>query len=111
MIANRTGFEQTNEALWISKDPSAVLTYAFDWSEWLEAGDELSSATYSVVARRNDPEPILITRQGIEGTDQTYVELSGGQVDKTYIVSVAINTVQGLTDARQFRVRVESRSA
>ena len=111
MIANRTGFEATNEALWISKDPAAKLVYEFDWSEWLDAGDELITADYAVVARRNDPEPILITRSGIDGTDKTFVELSGGQADKVYIVTVTISTSNGLIDARQFRIRVENRSA
>ena len=110
-MTNRTGFEQTNEALWISKDPVAVLVYTFDWSDWLSPGDSINNAEYTVVARRNDPEPINIVRSGIASGNLTYVELSGGQTDKTYIVTVTVQTAEGITDAREFRVKVINRSA
>jgi len=44
------------------------------------------------------------------GTD-TYVELSGGQADKTYIVTSKITTANGLVDRRHFRLNVVNRSA
>lgn len=110
MAINRTGFEVTNTGLQISKDPQAQLTYTFDWSNWLETGDGLSTVSYSAAARRNDPTPIVIESSGISG-NTTYVELSGGQADKTYIITCAVTTTDGLTDRRNFRVLVENRSA
>lgn len=108
----RTGFEQTNTALVIDKDVEAQLTYTFDWSEWLESGDTIASTTYTVAARRNDPTPLVIENSGVVSNDtKTYVELSGGQVDKVYIVTCAITTSNGYTDRRNFRVEVKARSA
>ena len=110
MAVNRTGFDQTSYGLNIEKDVEAQLIYTFDWSTWLDTGDTVATVEYSVAARRNDPAPIAIESQGIDG-DNTYVELSGGAEDKTYIVTCKITTSDGLVDRRNFRVNVEARSA
>ena len=105
-----TGFEVINQNLWITKDPEAQLTYTFEWNEWLPTGDALDTAVYSIAARVNDPDPLLIHTSGIQGT-KTYVELKNGQLGKTYIVTVKVTTDDGLIDARNFRVKIENRSA
>jgi hypothetical protein len=110
MAINRAGFEKTSTGLEITKDPQAQMTYTFNWSQWLETGDGISTATYTVAARRNDPTPPTIESQGVSG-DQTYVELSGGQVDRTYIVTCKVTTDNGLIDRRNFRVKVVDRVA
>lgn len=108
----RTGFEQTNSALVIDKDVEAQLTYTFDWSEWLESNDTISAIEYTVAARRNDPTPLVIENSGIiNDNTKTFVELSGGQVDKTYIVTCKITTTDGYIDRRNFRIEVKARSA
>ena len=110
--ANRTGFEPTANALWISKDVEAQLTYTFDWSQWLEGNDTISAVEYTVAARRNDPTPIVIENQGTaNNATKTFVELSGGQEDKAYIVTCKVTTTNGLVDRRNFRVQVEARTA
>lgn len=110
MAINRTGFDQTSTGLEIVKDTEAQLIYTFDWSEYLATGDSLSTAVYSVAARRNDPTPVVIESEGITG-DKTYVELSGGQDEKIYIVTCKITTTDGITDRRNFRLKVLTRSA
>lgn len=111
MIVNRTGFEQTSNGLSITKDTEAQLAYVFDWTEWLPDGDSLDTVEYEAKARRNDPAPINKIDEGILANNQTYVELSGGQQDKTYIITCKITTTNGLVDRRSFRVRVVERSA
>lgn len=106
-----TGFEVINQNLWIKKDPEAQLYYTFDWSEWLAAGDTISTAVYSIAARINDPDPLLEESSGITSGDKTYIELKNGQVGKSYVVTVKVTTDNGLIDARNFRVKVEDRSA
>jgi len=106
-----TGFEVINQNLWIKKDPEAQLYYTFDWSEWLAAGDTISTAVYSIAARTNDPDPLLRQSSGISGGNKTYIELKNGQVGKSYIVTVKVTTGNGLIDARNFRVKIEDRSA
>ena len=109
--ANRTGFEQTANALWVSKDVEAQLTYTFDWSQWLDSNDTIANVVYEVAARRNDPTPIVIEDSGITNNTKTYVEISGGQQDKAYIVTCKVTTANGLVDRRSFRIQVETRSA
>jgi hypothetical protein len=112
MAINRTGFYQTNTGLSIDKDVAAQLIYTFDWSEWLPQGDTISAVFYEVAARRNDPTPVSILDQGIaNNSTETYVELSAGQADKTYIVTARVTTANGLIDRRSFRLNVVERSA
>jgi len=111
-IVNRSGFEQTNYGLYIDNDVAAQLTYTFDWSEWLQDSDTISTVEYELAARRNDPTPIVEESLGVSGNGlQTYVEISGGQVDKVYVVTAKVTTANGLIDRRNFRIRVVNRSA
>lgn len=105
-----TGFVQTIQGLTISKDTEAQLVYTFDWVDWLPTGDSLSSVLYTITARVNDPDPLVKVAQGIVGT-KTFVELSDGQQGKVYTVTCKITTANGLVDRRNFRVKVEARSA
>jgi hypothetical protein len=105
-----TGFFQTIQGLTIVKDTEAQLVYTFDWVDWLPDGDSLSTASYTVSARANDPDPLIKVASGITGT-KTWVELSNGQEGKTYVVTAAITTTDGLIDRRNFRVKVQARSA
>ena len=106
-----SGFEQINQTLWITKDPEAQLFYTFDWSEWLTTGDTIVAADYTITARVNDPDPIVKVSDGITTGTKTFVELSGGQVGKSYVVSVKVTTDTGLIDRRNFRCKIENRSA
>lgn len=106
-----TGFEVVNQLLTIKKDPQAVLTYTFDWSEWLIDGDSLDTVNYTLQVRANDPSPIVKIGSDIIGGNKTWIKLSGGQVERTYIVTASITTALGLTDRRNFRVNVANRSA
>jgi hypothetical protein len=105
-----TGFVQTTQGLQIEKDTEARLTYTFDWVDWLPTGDTLSAVTYTVSARANDPDPLVKVSQGIQGA-KTYVQLRDGQKGKTYVVTAAVTTTDGLIDRRYFRVKVLDRSA
>lgn len=112
MSINRGGFNQTNYGLEIDKDPEAQLIYTFNWSDWLEGSDTISTVTYSVAARRNDPTPVTIESSGKTDSDtDTYVELAGGQADKTYIVTCKVTTSDGVIDRRNFRLNVKNRAA
>lgn len=110
MATIRSGFEQTIQGLTIDKDSEAKLAYTFEWSEWLPAGDALATVDYTLQVRANDPDPLVKVSQGIQGT-KTYVELSDGQIGKTYTVTAKVTTTDGLIDRRNFRVKVMERSA
>ena len=110
MATVQTGYEQTLQGLTITKDTEAQLIYTLDWSEWLTAGDELTSIEYEITARANDPRPLIRVDSGRVG-NKTWIELKEGQVKKTYTVTAKITTLNGYVDRRHFRVRVEDRSA
>lgn len=109
-MAIRSGFNQTIQGLTIKKDTEAQLIYTFNWGEWLPTGDSISTSSYTITARANDPDPLIKESEGIDG-DETYVELSNGQEGKTYTVTCQVTTTDGLIDRRNFRVKVEARSA
>ena len=111
MTVTTTGFQKDTQGVWISKDPVAQLVYVFDWTDWLPEGDTLASVNYTLQVRANDPEPLVRESQGVQSGTKTYVELSGGQVGKIYTVTAEITTVDGIIDRRNFRVKVENRSA
>lgn len=106
-----TGFEQTVQGLTIKKDTEARLFYTFDWSEWLPTGDSISAVVYSIQARVNDPDPLINRSSGVQSGVRTYIELSDGQEGKVYTVTARVTTANGLIDRRNFRVKVEARSA
>ncbi len=105
-----TGFEVINQNLWITKDQEARLTYTFEWNEWLPVGDALSTAVYTIQTRANDPDPLISVSSGIQGT-KTFITLNNGNLGKSYVVTVKVTTTGGLIDARNFRVKIENRSA
>jgi len=112
MAINRTGFYQTNYGLEIDKDVEAQMIYTFDWSTWLDDGDTIASQEYTVASRRNDPTPITIESSGItDSNTDTYVELAGGALNKSYTVTCKITTNDGIIDRRSFKVKCVARSA
>ena len=104
-----TGFEIINQQLWVTKDPEAQLVYTLDWTDWLGT-DSIASAVFTVNARVNDPEPLLKVSSGISDGTKTYIELSSGQLNKSYLVTIKITTDNGSIDARSFHVKIAQKS-
>jgi len=85
-----------------SKDPNAVLDWAFDWSRWLSASETISSAVIEVESG--------LTKDSQSNTTTTVtVWLSGGTLGVTYDVTCRITTNQGRTDERTIGIRVTDR--
>ena len=75
------------------KDPDAILDYAFDWTDWLEAGETISSQTITVAAG--------ITKDSdSESSGIVTIWLSGGTDGTDYIVACKITTNLSRTDER-----------
>lgn len=86
---------------YIRKDPSAVLDYSFDWSEWL-GEDTIQSAVCTVddgVTKENEA----------NSTTAVTVWVSGGTSGSDYAVRCTITTVAGRTDERTIYLRVRER--
>lgn len=79
------------------KDPSAVLDYAFDWSDWLASGETISSVVVTV--------PTGITKDSNTNTTTVVtVWLSGGTDETEYAVACKIVTSAGRTDERTITI-------
>lgn len=84
------------------KDPSAIKDYKYDWgTNWLAAGETISSATVTV--------PAGLTKVSQSNTTTTVtVRLSGGTAGPTWIPVVChITTNQGQEDDRTIYIKVQ----
>lgn len=75
----------------VAKDPDAVLDWAWEFVDWLESGDSLSSKTVT------EETGITVDSSEISGT-QVIVWLSGGTAGTSYDVMVRPATVDGRSD-------------
>ena len=84
------------------KDPSAVLDYVFDWTEWLATGETIDN--YTITADTG-----ITVDSSTEDTGKVTVWLSGGTADMTYRVECKITTNMGRTDERSIWITVRER--
>lgn len=106
MTIKQTGFSKDSQGTYILKDPDASLQYGIDWSDWLTAGDNLDTATWTVETTGTNAitstSPFILDNVSL-------VTLEGGQSGTIYTVANTITTDEGWTDTRRFRVKVEPR--
>ena len=89
-----------------SKDPSSVLKYGFDWTDWLN-GDTISTGG-SGSSWTVSPAGLSVVGSS-KTTTTTTVTLSGGDVGVTYLVTNTIVTAGGETDQRTLVIAVQDR--
>lgn len=87
--------------LW-KKDPSDVLDWAFDWSNWLATGETIASHTVTVQSG-------LTLDSSTDTADTVTAWISGGTVGVKYTVACLINTDQGRTAERTIYIQVAQR--
>ena len=92
------------------KDPSAVLDYVFDWTEWLATGE-----TIAVDSETGEKLITITADTGItvdsstESDGKVTVWLSGGTAGINYKVACLITTSAGRTDERTIWIKVVER--
>ena len=84
------------------KDPSAVLDYAFDWTEWLATGETIANYTIT-------PDTGITVDSSTEDDGKVTVWLSGGTAGINYKVACLITTSAGRTDERTIWIKVVDR--
>lgn len=84
------------------KDPDANLDYVFDWSDWLETGETISSYVTTVPAG-------LTKGTESELSGKVAVWLSGGTANSVYQVACKITTSLGRIDERTIEIDVQHR--
>ena len=114
-MANLTGFKSDNKGLFIVKDSDANVKYGLDWTDWLPAGDSLSTCTVTIETISGDASPLELPTDA--STDVTItgavtnIRLHQGTTGNIYNIKAKIVTAQGNTDARHFRIVVEDKQA
>ena len=84
------------------KDPSAVLDYVFDWTEWLATGETITGHTITADTGITDD-------SSTEDDGKVTVWLSGGTAGINYKVACKITTSAGRTDERTIWIKVVDR--
>jgi len=84
------------------KDPSAVLDWAFDWTEWLAIGETITDHTITA-------DTGITVDSWTEDDGKVTVWLSGGTVGEWYKIACLITTSAGRTDERTIYIQVQER--
>lgn len=84
------------------KDPSAVLDYVFDWTDWLAAGETITDHTITA-------DTGITVDSSAESDGKVTVWLSGGTAGINYKVACLVETSAGRTDERTLWIRVVDR--
>ena len=84
------------------KDPSAVLDYVFDWTEWLATVETITDHTITA-------DTGITVDSSTESDGKVTVWLSGGTAGINYKVACKITTSAGRTDERTLWIRVVDR--
>jgi hypothetical protein len=84
------------------KDPSAVLDWAFDWTDWLATSETIANHTITA-------DTGLKVDSSAENNGKITVWLSGGTAGINYKVACKITTSAGRTDERTIWIKVTNR--
>ncbi len=85
-----------------TKDPSAVLDWAFDWTDWLAAAETITNHTITA-------DTGLTVDSSTEDAGVVTVWLSGGTAGENYKVACLVETSAGRTDERTIWIKVTDR--
>jgi hypothetical protein len=85
-----------------TKDPNATLDYGFDWSQWLDAGESISSYTVTTGCG-------ITNIYNTNTSGSVIVWLSGGTPGERYTVACLIETNRARIDERSIKVDVRNR--
>ena len=84
------------------KDPSAVLDWVFDWTDWLASGETITDHTIT-------GETGITVDSSTESAGKVTVWLSGGTAGENYKVACLIETSAGRIDERTIWIKVTNR--
>ena len=85
-----------------TKDPSAILDWAYDWTDWLAAAETITDHTITA-------DTGITVDSSAESDGKVTVWLSGGTAGINYKVACKITTSAGRTDERTIWIKVVER--
>jgi hypothetical protein len=101
----QSGFLRDSIGSYIPKDRRAELQYGVDWADWLDAGDTLTTSTFTI--ENSDASISLVRNPILSGV--AYATITGGTTGTIYTVRCDISTTAGYDDTRRFRIKIEDR--
>lgn len=109
-MANLTGFKRDNQGAFIEKHPSANLQYGLDFTDYINSGDGVATATVAIESISGDSSPLGLPTDAatdvVIANNVVNIRLNGGTTGNVYNIDVTITTTNGDTDARRFRIVV-----
>lgn len=87
------------------KDPDVTLDYGFDWTDYLAAGETITSSAWAIEG--GDVQLLFVNATNAAGMTNCFV--SGGTKGQVYTLRNRITTDQGRSDERSWTIRVEPR--
>lgn len=93
------------------KDPQAKLDYGFDWEDWLEENESISTSDWSVETDTGSSDDLIIasTPSPTVSSGHTTVWVKDGVTEKKYDVKNTIETDQGRIDERTLTIWIKQR--
>lgn len=82
------------------KDPADILDYSIDWSQWLAAGDFISTSTWTSY------NPAITLATNNFGTATTTIWATGGTAGEVYNIGNVIITNDGRQEERRIELTV-----
>ena len=89
-----------------SKQPTDVLDYDVDYSEWLSASDELIAATVEIDQTAGAAKTLVLNGQEISSRG-IKLWLSGGADGDRYVVTVTSTTKEGRVKQDEFTMNIK----
>lgn len=107
-MANLTGFKKDNKGAYIEKHSSANVQYGIDFTDYLNSGDAISSASVSIETISGDASPLALptnpSTDVVVAAAVVNIRLEAGTSGNEYNIDVSITTTNGDTDVRRFRI-------
>jgi hypothetical protein len=108
-MANLTGYKRDNQGAYIEKHPDANIEYGVDWTDYLNSGDNVATATVTIESITGDSAPLAFPTDAatdviITGGAVVGIRLEGGTTGNVYNVDCKVVTANGDTDSRRFRI-------
>ena len=89
--------------------PGCTLDYSLDWASWLQHGEVITSATWTITPQQAAQVGDLSVQSGQVIGGITTAWLTGGVIQCQYIASCAVVTSMGRSDSRSIFLDIESR--
>jgi hypothetical protein len=88
---------------WPAKDPNEVLDYDVDWTDRLEAGETITTSTFTVASGD------VVVDDDSDAAGVCTVWLSGGTVGTTCVILNRIETSEGRIYDQSVKLRIRTK--